>query len=282
MSEEPTARFHLLSRALLGLLLASIAIGALIGIVMLVVGSEAETGLKIIGTVAVIAGYDVLALAAALVLRRGVLVVLMWLTIVLACVSVGVWMTIIWWERSLDTDAEQLLARFAGTTTVFCVGSLYVAIFAMMKTKSLTLSLVRWGVVGLAVTFGLLLVTLFWIAEILEMVAPQLIMMYVISTFVIGGVAGVGSLVTRVLFGYHERREKGTPESVGARPELTLACPQCAFEQTLPTGNVRCGACGFTMVIEVEEPRCECGYLLFRLAGDTCPECGRPVAAAGT
>jgi rRNA maturation protein Nop10 len=31
--------------------------------------------------------------------------------------------------------------------------------------------------------------------------------------------------------------------------------------------------------VEVEEPRCACGYLLYQLAGDTCPECGRAVAA---
>ena len=31
------------------------------------------------------------------------------------------------------------------------------------------------------------------------------------------------------------------------------------------------------MTIEFEEPRCDCGYLLYRLVGDTCPECGRAV-----
>ncbi len=31
------------------------------------------------------------------------------------------------------------------------------------------------------------------------------------------------------------------------------------------------------MNIEIEESRCECGYLLFHLNASTCPECGRDV-----
>ena len=33
------------------------------------------------------------------------------------------------------------------------------------------------------------------------------------------------------------------------------------------------------MKIEIEEPRCACGYLLYRLEGDSCPECGAMVTA---
>jgi predicted amidophosphoribosyltransferase len=35
-------------------------------------------------------------------------------------------------------------------------------------------------------------------------------------------------------------------------------------------------------LIKVDEPHCEtCGYLLYRLKSDRCPECGTPVVKAG-
>ena len=43
------------------------------------------------------------------------------------------------------------------------------------------------------------------------------------------------------------------------------------------TGHAKCGSCGLRIRITVEEPRCSCGYLLYRLEGDTCPECGREI-----
>jgi hypothetical protein len=70
-----------------------------------------------------------------------------------------------------------------------------------------------------------------------------------------------------------------TRETLPRTLHLTLTCPACGLEQSLPQGPVRCGRCDCAMVIAIEEPRCACGYLLYRLQGDQCPECGRPAAA---
>jgi len=59
--------------------------------------------------------------------------------------------------------------------------------------------------------------------------------------------------------------------------QVTLACPRCGHEQLFRTGLVRCTACKGALTIDIEEPRCECGYLLYRLTGTKCPECGRAV-----
>jgi hypothetical protein len=32
--------------------------------------------------------------------------------------------------------------------------------------------------------------------------------------------------------------------------------------------------------VVIEEPRCVCGYVLFRMSQETCPECGREVPEA--
>ena len=59
--------------------------------------------------------------------------------------------------------------------------------------------------------------------------------------------------------------------------QLELTCPRCEAELTLPSGIARCSQYRFALLIEVEELRCECGYLLFRLETSRCPECGRGV-----
>jgi primosomal protein N' len=48
----------------------------------------------------------------------------------------------------------------------------------------------------------------------------------------------------------------------------------------MASGLAHCRDCGTALLIEVEEPRCECGYLLYRLEGETCPECGREIPVA--
>jgi drug/metabolite transporter (DMT)-like permease len=60
--------------------------------------------------------------------------------------------------------------------------------------------------------------------------------------------------------------------------EIQLQCPACQTKQTLPLGDGKCSECGLRFLIKIDEPRCEtCGYLLYRLKSDRCPECGTPV-----
>jgi hypothetical protein len=72
----------------------------------------------------------------------------------------------------------------------------------------------------------------------------------------------------------------------GAAPRVTpreitsidLVCPHCDKRQRLPVGETSCSNCGLWITVRVNEPRCEqCGYLLYMLRGDRCPECGTPV-----
>ena len=95
---------------------------------------------------------------------------------------------------------------------------------------------------------------------------------------IVGGVASV--VVLRALIASHAKRFAKEARAMSASIRVTLGCPRCEQELTVPPGPARCRACGFTMTVEVEEPRCECGYLLYQLAGDTCPECGRAIPAS--
>jgi hypothetical protein len=59
---------------------------------------------------------------------------------------------------------------------------------------------------------------------------------------------------------------------------IDLFCPRCKTRQTLPAGDSACRACGLRISIKLEEPRCaSCGYLLYKITGTSCPDCGKPI-----
>jgi MFS family permease len=61
---------------------------------------------------------------------------------------------------------------------------------------------------------------------------------------------------------------------------ITLVCPNCRKKQSLKLGGAACRACGLRIEVRIEEPRCtECGYLLYMLTSDQCPECGAPIGS---
>lgn len=60
--------------------------------------------------------------------------------------------------------------------------------------------------------------------------------------------------------------------------DINLVCPRCRKRQKLPLGDSRCRYCDLRIHVRVEEPRCtQCGYLLYKLTSDACPECGAAI-----
>jgi hypothetical protein len=76
-------------------------------------------------------------------------------------------------------------------------------------------------------------------------------------------------IIDRMRFQQRGRIQRG-------KSEVELHCPHCGTRQMVPAGESRCPRCGMEFEITITEPRCLCGYLLRDIAGDRCPECGRP------
>jgi hypothetical protein len=63
---------------------------------------------------------------------------------------------------------------------------------------------------------------------------------------------------------------------------ITVFCPRCRKKQSLELGGAECTSCGLRIEVRAEEPRCaQCGYLLYKLTSDTCPECGTQIRHDG-
>jgi hypothetical protein len=72
-------------------------------------------------------------------------------------------------------------------------------------------------------------------------------------------------------------------EEAGSLPAMevrvNMECPRCHAMQAISTGGDACVGCGLKFTLDIEEPRCSCGYLLYQLHEGHCPECGRVIAS---
>jgi uncharacterized Zn finger protein (UPF0148 family) len=88
--------------------------------------------------------------------------------------------------------------------------------------------------------------------------------------------AGSGSASRR----RRQRRAAIASETLPPGAPVDFDCPGCGAPRSEPPGLHRCRRCGHRVEVVVNEPRCACGYCLFRIAGTHCPECGRSIRDA--
>lgn len=86
-----------------------------------------------------------------------------------------------------------------------------------------------------------------------------------------------GSIIMMILPRLERSAAASERESLPNQLRMEIVCPRCNERQEIAGGHSRCRACGLRFNIEIEEPRCACGYLLHMLQGDSCPECGRVI-----
>jgi hypothetical protein len=94
-------------------------------------------------------------------------------------------------------------------------------------------------------------------------------------------ITAVGTIAVPIALASKSSKAVEANESIDPRVQVHLGCPKCGERQTHRPGYAKCPNCRAGLFIEIEEPRCECGYLLYRLTGDHCPECGRVVMNIG-
>lgn len=214
-------------------------------------------------------------LASTLALQKGKHVWLM-RAVILILVATAVWWSVFIWivdERLPHAVLDRLL-RVGGTLATATFAALLASQLLVIETERPPLRAAGRILAANVVLLGAATIALQWtrawmgFAEIVE----------TIST--IWGFGTLAALVVLWVLVRMRSTKRRTVESVSPRTRLHLTCPHCASEQELPAGLARCGNCHRALRIEVEEPRCACGYLLFRLEGDFCPECGKAIPEA--
>ena len=94
---------------------------------------------------------------------------------------------------------------------------------------------------------------------------------------IVGLIALASHIASAILASIEKEKSSKLPETFSERMKVTMNCPRCGDLIQSPLGHSVCSHCKLAIHIECDEPRCECGYLLHKLNGVICPECGRDV-----
>lgn len=263
---------------MLWLVVAAAVIAVVLGIAAVVDGRPSPIVIQLIGSSVVIFLACVLAFLCCLVLDKNILASLMWIGIATNWLSVLLWLFFIWFgEDMLASDGAWNYLRVVGVVNTVAVWSTYIGLMYWLPIRQGPLSILRTVTLALASLFAVLLIFIY-VADIdnFDREWRQLFGKAVwIFCFLSIGLTVVTVVLTFVM----RAKEKNTHDSMSERFEVEVICPRCDTTNKLKKGLGKCSKCSLRIRIEIEEPRCSCGYTIYRLEADRCPECGKSIAA---
>jgi hypothetical protein len=94
--------------------------------------------------------------------------------------------------------------------------------------------------------------------------------------------AACGTVAVAILAVFNRKPIPVSSAIIDAK-DISVICPVCRKKQSVPiangNGESNCPGCGVQFSIHIRAPRCPtCGYMLFMLQSDRCPECGTPTS----
>jgi hypothetical protein len=263
------------SRVALRAFLTVVAVSAVLGLLVIM---NLVTDTRFLATSAIVAVGCMATFVCALVADHGRFARWMRSATIVGWLSVLVWLFMVWFEAALGSNGMEVTSRIAGALSLYAVWSIFSAVTLAPRGGGTMTAIVRWSVFGLAT--GWSAITEFAIVEpdVAEMVVNAIGEQWVGRIVAASAVViGAGTLAQPVLI----RIAGAAPQESairGRRAKVALGCPRCGRQCELETNtDAKCAACQLAIRVEVDEPRCACGYLLFGLETATCPECGAAV-----
>lgn len=262
-----------LHRAFLWVMIGSLSAAALLGIWAVLVPDFGRLQGRVLTTCLVLGLYAMPAFGCAVVLQRKRLAAIMWGGIAAALLAVFIWFMMIWNELPAFAQSAMwtLLFKAGFTTSVFTVWATHVGLLMLLPLRKPVARHARTATLGIVGVLAVLFLFVMWAEFESEVVFRS------IAALSIAGICG--TLVVPILALIELTLTRDTRESVPSKVKVDLTCPRCGSRQRLQTGFHRCSSCRLQIEIHVEEPRCTCGYLLYKLTTSSCPECGRAVPA---
>lgn len=273
------APLALARRACIGLVLAALALAA-IAILNLILTDFRDSTLAVRGamTGVIVLVTSLLLLANLAVLGRDGRHEAAWLAAGAAAAGTVLWLTATWRDWNPPTGFDWVW-RSAICLYLVSLGSTITGQLMILSSRRVILNWVRWATAGaLWLGFGLIILMVSGLLDVEDRFGrgPSVILTMLLVPINVTALLGV--ILVPMLIRMEERAGRGgPPESLDRHITLTLSCPRCGLEQSMEPGVRPCAGCRATLRIDIEEPRCECGYLLFKLTSPLCPECGRPV-----
>ena len=263
------------SRVALRAFLTVVAVSALVGLLVIM---NVVTDTRFLATSAIVAVGCMATFVCALVADHGRFARWMRSATIVGWLGVFVWLFLGWFQAALASNGMETTARIAGALSLYAVWSIFSAVTLAPRGGGTMTAIVRWSVFGLATGWSAIGEFAIVEPDVAEMVVNAIGEQWVGRIVAASAVViGAGTLAQPVLI----RIAGTTPhESAirGRRAKVALGCPRCDAPCELETNtDGKCSACQLSIRVEVDEPRCACGYLLFGLETASCPECGAAV-----
>lgn len=188
-------------------------------------------------------------------------------------ISFFVFVTMIWFDRSISGSSEEIIYKVGFISLIVGIVAAHRLLIAPLRMlNSIGFVCKHASLIVSALTAAVFIVMLltmgFWDWDDVHRKLLWVGLLISAGTSIAAGAIAI--------FGPKPGDEE--PGLLGGSIEVSLDCPRCQSRICARSNqDSRCGHCRLKVRVEVQEPRCECGYLLYQLESDTCPECGRPV-----
>ena len=267
-----------LRKAFLWSMIVSLCLAALLGIAALLLPSWALYDDEILISTLLFGVYSLLALCCAIVTEKRRLVGWMWIGITAAAVALSIWLVMVWFGSSLRWQVEEQLVKTAGSFTTISVLIAQCGLLVLPRLDGPLAGFVRKATILVSITLACTLIFMYWGFDWIETYIDDEIIFRGMG--VLGILTACGTVVTPIIWKVQAVHRVGSVDSIPSRLRIDIKCPRCETQQQLRTGPAKCATCGLRITVQVEEPRCTCGYQLYRLESERCPECGREVPQA--
>lgn len=253
-------------------MIVSLTLAAAMGILAILFPGYTRLQEEILVTSLLVGLFSLPALACAVVNGKKRLIGFMWVGIASALIALPVWLILVWVQffwPGYHYRFEDAVANIATPFTVLTALASHTGMLMLLRVDRPPFRAVRLLTIVVAAFLGAVIIICIWYEIFEEWMGKTIAVLSILGA--------CGTIVTPILALVEALSRRSSRETIPSRVTIDLVCPRCARRQLLPAGTARCVECGLRIDIEVEEPRCACGYLLYQLKGDVCPECGRPV-----
>lgn len=188
-------------------------------------------------------------------------------------ISMLIYIALIWGDDLWNWRIANMIGRY--TSVILIIGivlahRLMIAPLRMPTTVGWVVkrgALIAAAIAGAIMCFGLITNGFFdW--------EDLFIRLFGVSVIIASG----SSIATGAFAIFGPKAGEDEPGLLAGSIPVALSCPRCNTAIDVQSNrDGRCSGCRLKVRVEIEEPRCVCGYLLYELESDTCPECGKLV-----
>lgn len=184
----------------------------------------------------------------------------------------------------LGRSVGELTLRSGLASLAVAVWTAWGGVLTFSRVTGAAIAPVRWGTFALISVWGTIAV----LACIAPDTVEDLVTLVVSQDWfarALGASAVVslaGTIAQPILVLLARRTAQSSDPRLGDRHlAVEVRCPRCGAMPAIEANtDALCPGCRLSIRVVVDEPRCACGFLLYRLEGSSCPECGTSVADA--